>query len=71
MALLPDGKLRHYISHPDADDAFDTDDGSKPNTLWDYASGKYCMDKVSVVRVMPYNEILVMFIPRCHMRLNE
>lgn len=48
LALLPDGKLRHYIQHPDADDAFDTDDGSKPNTLWDYAQGKYCLDKVSM-----------------------
>lgn len=48
LALLPDGKLRHYIQHPDADDVFDTDDGSKANTMWDYAQGKYCMDKVSV-----------------------
>lgn len=47
LALLPDGKLRHYIQHPDAGDAFDSDDDSK-NTLWDYAQGKYCMDKVNV-----------------------
>lgn len=49
LALLTDGTLRHYISNPDDDDtdAFVSDDDKDSTTmLYDYAQGKYCMDKV-------------------------
>lgn len=51
MALLPDGKLRHYIENRNEDPlaaAFDMDETTSDDTimLHDYAQGQYCMDKV-------------------------
>lgn len=46
LALLPDGKLRHFIQDPDAIDAFDVEVGDGKNNYWDYSQGKYCMDRV-------------------------
>lgn len=51
LALLPDGKLRHYIQDSDAGDAFDLDESEGMNNLWDYAQGKYCMDKVNKKKI--------------------
>lgn len=49
LALLPDGRLRHYIQNSDDDEseAFNIDAGKAEETmLHDYAQGQYCMDKV-------------------------
>lgn len=51
LALLPDGKLRHFIKSPDEDDsvAFEEDEAAKSaSRSYDYEPGKYCMDKVSL-----------------------
>lgn len=51
LALLPDGKLRHFIKSPDEDDsvAFENDEISKSaSRSYDYESGQYCMDKVCI-----------------------
>lgn len=45
LALLPDGRLRHYIQNPDQDDPLPADEKSLP-MHYDYDQGRYCMDKV-------------------------
>lgn len=54
LALLPNGKLRHYIRNSEDDDAdaFDLEEATKEDgsmMLYDYAQGLYCMDKVIVM----------------------
>lgn len=49
LALLPDGRLRHYIlnTEDDESDAFAAADDIQETTMqYDYEQGQYCMDKV-------------------------
>lgn len=50
LALLPDGRLRHYIQNPDSDDSdafnIDMDNVKESFPMHDYSQGKYCMDRV-------------------------
>lgn len=55
LALLPDGKLRHFIKNPDLDDdandniqQMDDSKSDEPSPwVHDYIQGKYCMDMVN------------------------
>ncbi|XP_055301144.1 probable G-protein coupled receptor Mth-like 5 [Sitodiplosis mosellana] len=57
LALLPDGRLRHYIQNSDDDDnaAFDSDvEKSEETMLYDYAQGQYCMDRAVATKGITY-----------------
>lgn len=47
LVLLTDGKLRHYIKHPDDEDDFNQKHIEKDDSpmYYDYDQGQYCMDK--------------------------
>lgn len=62
MALLPNGKLRHYVQHPD-EDVFDFDSSDEAVQFWDYEQGKYCMDKSISSKGLPPSEFAMVCSP--------
>lgn len=46
LALLPDGRLRHYIQNPDDDNLGLPGEEKSTPLHYDYDQGRYCMEKV-------------------------